>query len=455
MTPEVFSPTANRWQALLLTMLLPALVLTCIAGASGTRERVIHGFGSVPDAELPQSGLIADRDGNLYGTSAIGGSGGCANVQVTGCGTVFRLTPPVTKGAGWTETILYSFGTVSYDGINPYSGLVFDDAGNLYGTTSGGGQFAHGTVFEVSPPATKGGAWTETLLYSFDEPSNGGAFPTAGLIFDKKGNLYGTTALGGQFNNGVAYELSPSGTKGGSWTETVVYNFDSNGGGSPQSSLIFDGRGNLYGTAKWGGSGACSNGIEQVGCGTVFKLRPNSRGAWSESVLYSFTGGSDGAWPVAGVIFDAAGNLYGATSGGVPCVYGCGSLFKLEPKAGGRWKEKTLYVFQGNSDGANPVASLTRDEKGNLYGTASYGGQPYYGTVFRLSPPATKGGAWTESTLHDFAGGSDGSTPLSSLIFGIGKPGNAVLYGTTSSGGTGPCGGNGIPGCGTVFSVAP
>jgi uncharacterized repeat protein (TIGR03803 family) len=454
MKPGNLSLNANGWLVVLLAIFLSLLVLAGNALAAGPREKVIHGFGSVPDAELPHSGLIADRDGNLYGTSAIGGSGGCANVQVIGCGTVFQLTPPVTKGA-WTETILYSFGNVSYDGINPYSGLVFDDAGNLYGTTGGGGQFAHGTVFEVSPPATKGGAWTEIVLYSFDEPNSGGAFPTTSLIFDKKGNLYGTTELGGQFNNGVAYELSPPATKGAPWTETVVYNFNSRGGGFPESSLVFDSTGNLYGTAMRGGSGTCSNGVEQLGCGTVFKLTPNSGGGWSETVLYNFTGGSDGAWPVAGVIFDAAGNLYGATSGGVPCVYGCGALFKLEPRPGGRWKEKTLYEFHGSSDGANPVANLIQDEKGNLYGTASYGGQPYYGTIFRLRPPARKGGAWTELTLHDFTGGSDGSTPLSSLIFDLGKPGNAVLYGTTSSGGTGPCPGEGIPGCGTVFSIVP
>lgn len=455
MKPGSFSLTSNRWQAVVLTMLLSVLAVTGYAGAGGTRERVIHGFGGVPDAGLPQSGLIADRDGNLYGTSAIGGSGGCANVQVIGCGTVFRLAPPVTKGAAWTETILYSFGTVSYDGINPYSSLVFDEAGNLYGTTGAGGQFAHGTVFELSPPLTKRAAWTETVLYSFDEPSNSGAFPTAGLIFDKKGNLYGTTTPGGQYNNGVAYELSPPRAKGADWTETVIYNFNSTGGGSPESSLILDNKGNLYGTTTFGGSGTCSDGIEQVGCGTVFKLSRNSGGAWSETVLYNFTGANDGAWPVAGVIFDAAGNLYGATSGGVPCVYGCGTVFKLAPGLRGRWKEKTLYQFRGSTDGANPSASLIRDEKGNLYGTAAYCGQPYYGTVFRLSPPARWNGPWTKSTLHDFTGGSDGSTPLSSLIFDIRKPGNAVLYGTTSSGGTGPCVGYGIAGCGTVFGVVP
>jgi hypothetical protein len=443
--------TANR----LLAIFVFVLVFAGSALAAGLREKVIHSFGSVPDAELPQAGLIAGQSGNLYGTSAIGGSGKCANVQVIGCGAVFQLTPPLTKGGAWAETILYSFGSVSYDGINPYSGLVFDAAGNLYGTTAGGGQFAHGTVFELSPPATKGGAWTETVLYSFDEPSNGGAFPSASLIFDKNGNLYGTTALGGQFNNGTAYELSPPATKGGAWTETVIYNFTSSGGSAPGSGLIFDTAGNLYGTATWGGSGTCSNGIEQLGCGTVFELKPNSSGGWREIVLYNFTGSSDGAWPTAGVIFDAAGNLYGATSGGVPCVYGCGTVFKLEPRRGGRWREKTLYEFHGSSDGANPVASLVQDHRGNLYGTASYGGQPFYGTVFRLSPPVKKRGAWTETTLHEFTGGSDGSTPQSSLIFGPGRSGNTLLYGTTSSGGTGHCPGYGISGCGTVFSIAP
>jgi uncharacterized repeat protein (TIGR03803 family) len=454
MNPARLSLSANRWLTIFLAIFLFTVVFAASAVAAGTHEKVIHGFGNLPDAELPQCGLIADRDGNLYGTSAIGGSGQCADVKVIGCGAVFQLSPPA-KGSAWTETILYSFGNVSYDGINPYSGLVFDKAGNLYGTTGNGGQFSHGTVVEVSPPAKKGEAWTETVLYNFDEPSNGGAFPNASLIFDKKGNLYGTTAVGGKLNNGVAYELSPPAAQGGAWIETVIYDFNSSDGSFPESGLSFDSKGNLYGTTVFGGSGTCSNGIDQVGCGTVFELTPNSGGVWKETVLYDFTGASDGAWPVAGVIFDAAGNLYGATSGGAPCVYGCGAVFELERKSGGRWKEKTLYEFQGNSDGANPVASLILDAKGDLYGTASYGGQPYYGTIFRLSPPAKKGGAWKELTLHDFAGGSDGSTPLSNLIFDIGESRKTLLYGTTSSGGSGPCEANGISGCGTVFSIAP
>jgi len=272
-----------------------------------------------------------DGAGNLYGTTREGG----ANKG----GVVFQLAP---SGTGWSETVLYSFCSQSNctDGANPAAGLIMDGAGNLYGTTifGGTGSPANGTVFMLTPDPT-GTVWTETVLYLFCSQTNcaDGANPRAGLIMDATGNLYGTTQGGGGHGSGVVFELTPDPT-GTVWTETVLYSFCSQtpncaDGSGPVAGLIMDAAGNLYGTTFRGGNGA-----DIFGNGVVFELTPDPTGTvWTETVLYSFcsqTNCADGNLPLAGLIMDAAGNLYGTTSVGgsnfaSSCINGCGVVFEL------------------------------------------------------------------------------------------------------------------------------
>ena len=340
----------------------------------GWTETVLHSFGSGTDGAQPYAALILDMAGNLYSTTYKGG--------VHGEGTVFELSPRL--GGGWTETVLHSFGNpATQDGADPFGDLVADATGNLYGMTQGGGIRGKGTVFELS--LGQGGGWTETVLHSFGNPATqDGANPFAGLIFDQDGNLYGTTYLGGIHSLGTAFELSPSG--GGGWTETVLHSFGvpgSQDGSDPEGGLIFDRSGNLYGTTMAGGihvDGVCS----PVGCGTVFELSPREGGGWTETVLHSFGNGTDGIFPQAGLVSDAVGNLYGTTESGG--IHSMGTTFTLTPREGGGWTETVLHSFGNGTDGAFPVSGLTFDSLGNLYSTTLAGGIHGLGTAFQLTP---------------------------------------------------------------------
>ena len=299
--------------------------------------------GSRADGGIPQAALIADAAGALYGTTSEGGN--------HGYGTVFKLT---NSAAGWKETTLYNFTTGMPQGSASHSNpspLIFDSAGNLYGETETGGSAGYGMVFELSP--TTSGEWTEKTLLNFTVAGTG-IFPFGGLVFDSIGSLYGTTEEGGMIQNGchfgcgTVFKLTP---QQGSWSEAILYSFagGSTDGAFPLGGVIFDQLGNLYGTTSSGGldGAACSS-----GCGTVFKLTPSSGGTWTESVLYEFAGANgDAGVPVAGVIFDQAGNLYGTTVAGGSfnqvCLYlGCGTVFELSPNSGS-WSEKILYSFRG------------------------------------------------------------------------------------------------------------
>ena len=353
------------------------------------------------DGASPFGGLVIDSAGNLYGTTAVGGTGGCSVLgTLMGCGTVYELSPPAQKGGAWTETVLYSF-QGGKDGDLPWGDLVFNSAGNLYGATEfGGGKgttcdpiFPYcGTVFELSPPRTKGGKWKEKVLHSFAGGTDG-ANPNGGLVLDNKGAVYGTSQIGGDQEG----ECRPN------------------------------------------------------GCGTVFALRlpAKSGGKWTEKPLFRFNG-QDGATPNAGVILAESGRLYGtAYAGGTS---GNGAVFCLTaPKVGrGLWNETVLYRFNDADDGANPEGALVFDGSGDLYGTTYTGsGGSQRGTVFRMKPPETKGGPWTLGTVHGFTGIPDGENPAAGLVFG--KGGN--LYSTTQYGGTGS--GCSFTGCGTVFEVSP
>jgi uncharacterized repeat protein (TIGR03803 family) len=340
---------------------------------------LLYSFGTLAsrDGTSPTGGLIFDSVGNLYGTTQTGGNFSSTCVSYT-CGTIFKLSP--ASDGSWTETILYKFLSQSTtDGFNPSAALVFDDAGNLYGTTTSGGTYSGGTVFKLTPSST--GPWTESVLHNFGSIGDGAnLFGT--LIFDKHGNLYGTTRIGGASYGGRVFELSPPANSTGPWAETVLHDFTGgNDGNSPVANLIFDDEGSLYGTGKMGGP---------YNAGVVFKLT-QSGGTWTETVLHNFVGGNgDGGFPVSGLIFDSAGNLYGTSLGGGiysgDCYFGCGILFRLTESSQGQWQERVLHRFTGGIEGSQPVAPLLRDSLGNLYGTTSSDGAGAGGSVFEIRP---------------------------------------------------------------------
>jgi uncharacterized repeat protein (TIGR03803 family) len=376
-------------------------------GSSGWTESVLHSFqGRTTDGDGPNGTLIFDGTGNLYGTTGGGGTGALAQ------GTVFELTP--ASGGAWTENLLWSFSGGS-DGGTPVSGVLLGAKGQVFTNASKSGTFGSGTVIQLT--AGQGGQWKETTIADFPNPM--GNSPAVNLVADAAGNLYGTAA-GGTYNYGVVYELAKSGN--GSWQEKVLYNFPSGVSiaGAGPSALIFDSAGNLYGETAFG---------EGNHLGTVFELSPSS-GGWIEKTIGSFNG-TDGSSPVGGLVFDQAGNLYGTTQSGgnAGCSGSCGTVFELTPASGGLWIRTVLYRFTGVSDGGNPVGGVILDAAGNLYGTTPSGGPNNHGTVFQLSPGS---GGWTESVLHQFTGqNGDGRQPKAGLLFD--QQGN--LYGTTSAGG--------------------
>jgi len=352
--------------------------------------------------------------------------GGISNCP-HGCGTVFELSQVNGK---WKEKVLHHFENNGEDGFYPAASLIFDRLGNLYGTTAGSAYGGGGSVFELTPG--KDGKWKEKILYSF-----GSEAPLGSLIFDAEENLYGTTFYGGAYSDGTVFMLAPG--KNGRWTESVLHNFDYNGadGFSSRAAVIFDTSGNLYGTTVLGGTG---------GNGTVFEMTPGQNGSWTEQVIYDFTGGSDGSLPTTGLVLDASGSLYSTAIAGGAGDWG--TVFKLAPGKNGEWTFTVINSFD-QSDGDSPDGSLIIDVYGNLYGTTNGGGAydancdyPGCGTVYELTPGS--GGTWTETVLHSFNdNGVDGYQPYGSLVMDR----NGNLYGTTNAGGA--------HGYGTVFEVTP
>jgi len=423
------------------------LILALASGAWAASEKVLYTFQGM-DGCGPNS-VVVGSDGALYGTTVAAGASTCSADGPSGA--VFQLT----RGSDgkWSETVLHLFS--GSDGWGPVGPLVADKAGNLYGTTVYGGPngcsgLGCGVAFELKRGS--GRKWTFKILHLFFQKIGDGLQPYVGMIFDSKGNLYGTTSGGGNTSAcaggcGVVFELSPASK--GKWTETVLYSFSGSDGEKPGGPLVFDSSGDLYGTTEVGGD---------HGYGTVFKLSQR-HGQWSEEILHSFdriTG--DGIDPGFGLTFDSSGNLYGATpvSGG-KIENGWGTAFKLTPTGGGKWTETILHRFNRAKFGGGLVSSgLALDRSGDLYGTAAWGGKydcPLggglgCGVVFKLAPQAD--GKWTESVLHSFGQGNDGAFPGGGLVFDSA----GHLFGTTGNGGYvgSPCG---EEGCGVVFEVAP
>jgi len=340
-------------------------------------------------------------------------------------------------------TLLYNFLGLPNDGNQPLGSLTPGPGGVLYGTTASGGGANAGTVFELTPPATGQGAWTETVIHSFSGPD--GASPQSTLVIDGKGNLYGTAVEGGPAGSfGVVFELSPPVTGSTAWTETVVTAFTGHNGADPYARLVIDAKGNLYGTTARGGLGFTSGAFS--GYGVVFELTPPASGqtAWTEKVRHYFDGGSNlfnlgGNIPTGGLAIDSAGSLYGTTAGGggTGCGSGCGTVFKLTPTQTTAWTRTTLHVFNF-TDGYDPVSSLAFDRSGNLYGTTAGGGKYGKGVVFRLVAPAigrptTAKPAYTYQILHNFTGaGDDGANPQGDVVLDAAGD----VYVTTPGGGT-------------------
>ncbi len=313
----------------------------------------LYAFQGASDGTGPQ-GVVIGPQGNLYGTTVEGGRGICG-LGPSGCGTVFQLRPPATVcrsvSCPWSETLLYQFGGSEDGGLPANGNLVFDTAGNIYGTTYQGGAFGSGTVYEMTHSQ---GSWMESVLYSFDR--NWGN-PYSGVIFDHSGNLYGTTTQGSQYPGGAVYQLIPSGS---GWTGNVLSDFQcSQDGCNPRGGLIFDSAGNLFGGT--GGLGP-NNG------GTVYELVASQ--SWNFNLLFSFNGPSGGG-PIDHLVMDAAGNLYGTTN--ADGIHQQGSVFKLTPSGGG-WILTDLHDFTGGSDGGSPEGGVVLDTEGNIYGTTAFGG---------------------------------------------------------------------------------
>jgi len=391
------------------------MLLLVTQSAPAQTYTVIYRFKGASDGRSPYAGVIRDSDDNLYGTTT-------GNGLYPGYGTVFKISK-----CG-KETVLHRF-PGGLDGEHPYGGLVRDAKGNLYGTTSGNDCWEGncGTVFKIDKRGK------ESVLYRFGNLPDGNTPDLENLLLDKAGNIYGTTELGGydDCNNyglgcGTVFKLDRFGK------ETVLHRFRGRDGAFPSAGLVPDAVGNLYSTTFAGGvPGYGCQGY--YGCGTVFKVDKTGK----LIVLHRFSKFADGMLPLAGVIRDEAGNIYGTVTGGGKNL--SGAVFKLD-KCG---RETVLYSF--TQDDGMPLAGLVRDAKGNLYGTTMWGsGSDYYGTVFKLDK------AGKRTTLHSFGDGADGAFPQGKLVMDEG----GRLYGTTIEGGdfTGPCQ---YEGCGVVFEVTP
>jgi uncharacterized repeat protein (TIGR03803 family) len=385
------------------------------------RVSVVYSFRGTPLSSTPEAGLITDASGNLYGTAVYGGA--TSSECSIGCGTAFELSPE--KGGKWNETVLYNFNNPA-TGLYPSNPLIFDAAGNLYGTTSVGGTL--GVAFELLHEAH---TWEYKLLHNFTGCRDGQQ-PESGLT-ELNGNLYGTTVAGGNScsgGNGTVFEFSRVGDR---WKYRVIYRFLSYSDGmSPQAGLTYDSSGNLYGTTAYGGNTACGS-----GCGTVFELSPARGGRWSKKVLHQFDK-SDGALPDADLVWDASGNLWGSTNQGANsgCPNGCGTIFELRRGKGNGRRFSVVYEFI-MQQGAAPLGNMVFDESGNLYGSTDIGGSAGDGVVFKLSPA---NGKWRYSVLHAFTSSPDGAEP-NGLVEGA----KGAFFGST--------GGGGAYSMGTAFEV--
>lgn len=430
-------------------VLLAAVGLSSVVypdASPASRYRLLYSFEGGTDGAYPMSDLTLDSAGNLYGTTQQGGTGTGCDI---GCGTVVELE---RTQDGWKEKVLYSF-RGGNDGAFPQAGVIFSSSGKLYGaTTFGGGHDQAGTVFELTPDSR--GGWTEKVIYIFSNDGSSGNAPEADLTFDSAGNLYGTTRGGGQGRClddpgacGAVFELTPQ--SDGSWTETTLHAFaNPPDGGNPSSAVVLDSAGNIYGMTEVGGTGVCRppsfDGFV-LNCGTVYKLTPpKSRGSWAESILYNFgRGGGHAVYPSGSLLFDTAGHLLGTSRGG---GNGYGVIFELHQRQNGSWSQTEPHLFYGK-DGVEGLPTsveevllgrLVVDEDGDLFAATSEGGAGGSGTVLEIQ--RLKDG-WRPRILHAFS--QTGELGFNS---GLVLDSRGHLYGTTQRGGKGN---------GTIYEIVP
>ncbi len=411
---------------------------------------VLKPFRGGAGGGAPYNPLLPDAAGHLYGVAYNGGvrNPNCldGNHEVLGCGVIYQLTPPVSGKGYWTETVLHDF-TGRPDGYAPDSPLITDPAGNFYGTAEAGGPLGGGTVYQLAPPASGAGPWVLTTLHAFGAAGDGILPSYGGVIRDSSGALYGTTMHGGPASSactlgcGLIYKLTPPAPGRKDWTTSILYTFTGGAdGGVPSAGVSFGPLGYLYGTASQGGtSTAC-----RAGCGTVFALVPPAVGAtaWTENTLVDFNG-ANGSQPMSRLMLQN-GDFYSTTeTGGEKCPAhgGCGTVFQLMPPAaaGASWTLNQLFRFDGG-DGAFPLAAVSFDASGNLYGATYVGGSVGCqvtgypvgcGTVYELVPPVSAAAPWTVSFVYRFNAGAGGANPAAGVSFY--KPG--VLTVTTTTGG--------------------
>lgn len=339
-----------------------------LMNTSGSGFTTLHSFAAGSDGAGPMSRLTVRPDGTLWGSTSAGGSGPCSMSNgYRGCGTVYKLSPPHNPGlAGltWTMNILYRFSGTN--GSYPQGDLTFDSSGTVYGTAVNGGTYGWGLIYSL---ASSGGSWTQDILYQARNDGDG-QYPMGGVIFDNFGDLYGVMSGGGRYNYGAVYQLARSAS---GWQESTVHSFHFEGedGAQPNGGLIADSSGNIYGTTVH---------LPDAG-GSAFELT-SSGGSWNDDYVSTFSGGIN-LGPYDKLVMDSEGNLYGTTF--ADGVYGFGSVFKLT-RSGGGWSYHSLHDFTGGRDGGNPMSALVFDGSGNLYGTASAGGQYDKGVVFKVVP---------------------------------------------------------------------
>jgi len=409
------------------------------AGAQAATGETLYSFKGYQHGSIPLAGVYLDPNGNLFGTLSDDGFSSRHDN-----GVAYELTQ---KGGKWVQKRLHRFYPGLGDGANPTGALIPDGTGALYGTTAKGGSYGRksggGIVFKLTPPSNGVGEWTESILYSFNGRSEG-TQTGGGLIFDSKGSLYLTHDLAGTGLSGTVSMLSPPAQGATAWTDSTIYTFQGGtDGGEPSGApLVFDASGALYGVTQYGGGGTvCGTGY---GCGTVYKLTPPAQGngPWTETILYTFTGGADGSEPNSNLVFDKNGNLYSTTYYGG--AYSNGTVFELSPPTGGQttWTETVVHSLNGNvGDGFYPQGNTIMTSSGNLLVATTGGGTDDAGTIIQLQPPAGNG-SWSEEVLYSLPG-ENGAQPI-----GITLDTNGNIYGTTIYGGN--RGGNGV-----AFEVNP
>jgi uncharacterized repeat protein (TIGR03803 family) len=398
---EVFMRNRRFWHPAIQIFTFATMLLAATAWAANT-TKLVYSFGGASDGEYTDTELVRDSAGNLYGSSVQGGT--------FGGGTVFQITP-----AG-VHTVLYNF-TGGADGGEPYKGVTLDSHGNLYGTAvTGGGGGCEGGCGVVYKLTKTGSTWTQSVIHQFTGGIDGSG-PGAPVAVDKQGNVYGTTPTGGASGVGVVYQIKPSGS---GWTLNVIHAFTggTDGSGGSAGRFFIDTAGNLFNVCTTGGA---------HGFGVVYEISPGA-GKWKFTALYAFKDQPDGASPYGGVVFDKAGNMYGTTY--YAGAHDLGAVYQLT-HSGATWTESVLYSFKGGLDGASPISSLVADAAGNFYGTTSEGGATTCGcgVIYKLAKSTS--GKWTESVVYRFPGQPSAGFAYNGMISGAA----GSFYGATVHGG--------------------